>query len=110
MGRSKYFIFALLIWISGVSVSYGQQVCISQESANKCAELALNEKIMKEQVSILQTQLAERDKIIDELKIRVAVESQKAVDSQAETLRLTAVLEGLLKAYTKPKKWGIIVF
>ena len=54
--------------------------------------------------------LDNRDKIIEELKVKVAVESQKAVDAQAETLRITAVLEGLLKAYTKPKKWGIIVF
>lgn len=110
MGRSKYFIFALLIWAGSVASSYGQQVCISQETANKCAEAVATADAQAKEIEALRTALTNRDKIIEDLKVKVAVEAQRATDNEAQILRMTAVLEGLLKAYTKPKKWGIIVF
>lgn len=110
MGRSKYFIIAVLIWVGSVASAYGQQVCISQESANKCAEAVATADAQTKEIEALRNALANRDKIIEDLKIKMAVEAQRATDNEAQVLRMTAVLEGLLKAYTKPKKWGIIVF
>lgn len=99
------------LFVLGCSVvGYGQQICISQEAANKCAENTQMVEAQRQEIEALKTALANRDKIIEDLKIKVAVEAQKAVDNEKHIIRMTAVMEGLLKAYTKPKKWGIIVF
>lgn len=113
MKKIRFTVLALFVLIGGYVSTFGQEapkVCISQEAANKCAD---NVNVIAQQnaeIEALNIALANRDKIIEDLKVRLSAESQKAVDAQAENLRLTAVLEALLKAYTKPKKWGIIVF
>lgn len=104
------YVILMAFMVFGVSTVAGQQVCISQEAANKCAENVVTVETQVKEIEALKLALENRDKIIEELKIKVAVESQKAVSNEAQILRMTAVLEGLLKAYTKPKKWGIIVF
>lgn len=93
-----------------VSASAQQQVCISQEAANKCAELAENGKIQTDKIAVLEESLRGRDKMIDELKVRLAMETQRATDAEAHNMKLVALMEAVLKSYTKPKKWGIIVF
>lgn len=113
MRKIRFMVLALFVLIGGYVSTFGQEapkVCISQEAANKCADNVNVIVQQKAEIDAMQTALRNRDAIIEELKVKVAVESQKAVDAQAENLRLTAVLEALLKAYTKPKKWGIIVF
>ena len=105
--RSLIFAFILL---AGGTVAYGQQVCIDQATADKCYEAAERAKSQEATIAGLKESVAERDRIIEDLKIKLAIEGQKAVDYEKENLRLIAILEGLIKSYTKPKKWGIIVF
>lgn len=87
-----------------------QKICISQEAANKCADNVNVVEQQKAEIDALKTALVNRDKIIEDLKIKVATESQKAVDRDAENKKLIALFEAMMKSYTKPKKWGIIVF
>lgn len=113
MRMTRFLLVALFVLIGGYVSVFGQEapkVCISQESANRCADLAQNEQVQVQKIDLLEKAIRERDKIIEDLKIKLAMETQRATDSEANNLRLTAVMEGLLKAYTKPKKWGLIVF
>jgi len=105
----RYFALAFLL-LAGTTIGYGQQVCIDQDTANKCYEAAERAKAQEVTITGLKDAIAERDRIIEDLKIKLAIEGQKAVDYEKENLRLIAILEGLIKSYTKPKKWGIIVF
>jgi len=89
--------------ICSAMIANAQQVCISQESANKCAENV-------ERVKLLEDSITVRDKIIEELKISLAKEVQKTADQEASIIRLTALFDALIKSYTKPKKIGIINF
>lgn len=107
----KTVVMTALLFVGALTaVGQTEPICISQEAANKCAENVNVVAQQKAEIDAMKTALTNRDKIIEELKTKVAVESQRVVDAQAENLRLTAVMEALLKAYTKPKKWGIIVF
>lgn len=104
-------IFTSLLFMFGCAVgAHAQQVCISQEAANKCADAINVADQQKTEIEALKNALANRDKIIEELKVKLAVEAQKAVDNEKTVVRMTAILEAMLKSYTKPKKWGIIVF
>jgi hypothetical protein len=85
-------------------------VCVSQETADKCYNAIDTVKAQEKQIEALNKAIEERDSIIGDLKIKLAVESQKAVDKDAEVLRMLAIIESLMKSYTKPKKWGLIVF
>jgi hypothetical protein len=106
----KYLLtIAFCLTLFTVSVS-AQEVCISQEAANKCAELAESGKAQTDKIALLEEALRGRDKIIDELRIKFAMEGQRATDAEAHNMKLVALMEALLKSYTKPKKWGIIVF
>lgn len=105
----RYLILAL-IFFAGSSVAYGQQVCIDQATADKCYEAAQKAKAQEVTIAGLEAAIAERDRIIEDLKIKLAIEGQKAVDYEKENMRLIAILESFVKSYTKPKKWGIIVF
>lgn len=102
----------ILFLVFSTMIANAQQapVCISQESADKCYNAIETIETQKKQIDALNLAIVERDKIIEELKIKLAVESQKAVDKDAEVLRMLAIIESLMKSYTKPKKWGIIVF
>lgn len=79
------------------------QVCISQDAANKCSEAVDKVKALEQSVTV-------RDKLIEELKIELAKETQKAADREATIVRLTALFDSLIKSYTKPKKIGLINF
>jgi hypothetical protein len=106
----KKIVLLMALMVGSAYAQAEQPVCISQEAANKCADNVNVVAQQKAEIEALRTALGNRDKIIEDLKSRVAVESQRVVDSQAENLRLIALMEALLKSYTKPKKWGIIVF
>jgi hypothetical protein len=103
-------LFLAVIFFASVGFAHGQQVCIDQATADKCYEAAERAKSQEVTITGLRSSIEERDRIIEELKIKLAIEGQKAVDSDKENLRLIAIIESLLKSYTKPKKWGIIVF
>jgi hypothetical protein len=100
----KKTILALTLLLGSTAVGYGQQqVCISQETANTCAEAI-------DRVTALEDAIRERDRIIEGLKVEVARQTQKAVDYEATVVRMTGLLELMLKSYTKPKKFGLINF
>jgi uncharacterized coiled-coil protein SlyX len=100
----KKIIMVMALLLGSTAVSYGQQqVCISQEVANKCSESI-------DRVIALEDAVKERDRIIEGLKVEVAKQTQKAIDNEATVVRLTTLMEFLLKSYTKPKKFGIINF
>lgn len=101
----KLLLLTVVLLVLGVSAAAGQssQVCISQEAADKCAELADRDKASQEAI-------AARDKIIVDLKIELAKAVQKNSDQEAALVRLTALFEALIKSYTKPKKIGLINF
>jgi len=101
----KRLLVIIALTMAGALPAYTQtgQVCISQESANKCAMLS-------DKVEALENALTVRDKAIEELKIALAKETQRGVDQEAAIIRLTAIMDLLIKNYTKPKKFGIINF
>lgn len=111
MINAKHLVMSVLFLLVASAAAYGQeQICISQEAANKCADNVNVIAQQKAEIDALKTALINRDKIIEDLKVKVAVEAQKAVDNEKAIVRMTAILEAMLKSYTKPKKWGLIVF
>lgn len=107
----KILLFSLMFLGSALAINAQQApVCISQETADKCYNAIETVESQKKQIQALNTAIEERDKIIEDLKLKLAVESQKAVDKDAEVLRMLSIIESLMKSYTKPKKWGLIVF
>jgi len=110
--RSRLVIALFVFFVAGVVTSHAQsgQVCISQETADACANALDTVSVQTKEIEALKDALRNRDAIIEGLKIAVAVEAQKAVGNEAQVIRLTAILEAMMKSYTKPKKWGLIVF
>lgn len=92
-----------LFFMASCVYAQDQKICISQEAANKCAENV-------DKIQVLEDVLKERDKIIEDLRIRLAMETQRATDNEATVVRMTALLDVMMKSFTKPKKYGIIVF
>lgn len=112
MRKSRLIIALFVFFFAGVVTSHAQsgQVCISQETADACANALDTVTAQAKEIEALKDALRNRDKIIEELKIAVAVEAQKAASNEAQVIRITAILEAMMKSYTKPKKWGLIVF
>lgn len=112
MAKSRFLVILFVLLFAGVVTSNAQttQVCVSQETADKCSEAFDTVTAQQKEIEALKEALRNRDKIIEELKVAVAVEAQKAVSNEAQIVRLTAILEAMMKSYTKPKKWGLIVF
>lgn len=82
-------------------------VCITQADANKLFSLAQKGKSFDEYKTQAERDITERDKIIENLKINLATETQRGSDRDAEIVRLTAIIEFLLKN-GRVKKYGII--
>lgn len=88
-------------------------VCISQSDAQECARRALEAKALREEVAELKRAREADKQSIDELKKRITeltVEASNAITRDAEKektiVRLTAVIEFLLK-YPR-KKFSLI--
>lgn len=101
----KKLLLTVIFLLGCTAASHAQtgQVCISQEAADKCSEAV-------DRITALEDAIKVRDRLIEELKVEVAKQTQKAVDNEATVVRLTTLMEFLLKNYTKPKKFGIINF
>lgn len=101
--RNLILTIAIIVGSTAVAAAQTEQVCISQDTANKCADAI-------DRVAVLEDAVKVRDKAIEDLKVELARQTQKAVDNEATVIRLTTMMEFLLKAYTKPKKFGLINF
>lgn len=100
-------------------------VCLNQEQANKVRDNALELQAQKEKVSALEDALKEKDKSYLELKavkdanekdlreaihrteIELSLKTGQSIEQQASLVRMTAIIEFLLKN-GRVKKNGII--
>lgn len=64
--RLTSIIFILLVLVYGASAQ--DQVCISQEAANRCAELARTDKAKDEKIAALEAKIKAQDATIVELR------------------------------------------
>ena len=113
----------MLIIAGGVNA----QITISQDAANRAAELARENPVLKEKIAVLEAALKEKDKSIEELRAANAkniadlkaalheTENQLALKvgqltaTEAQMVRLTAIIDFMLKN-GRTKKIGLIVF
>lgn len=102
-------------------------VCLSQAAANAAATLARESAAKDEKLKVLETALADKDKIIAENKATAAKNEQdlkaalhktevdlslktgQIISCEANQTRQLAVIDVLLKT-VRPKKIGLIVF
>lgn len=105
-------LFLLLIFIIVFSFSARAQtaddkVCISQSAADECASCVLERKELRAYKEKADADILARDKIIEDLKIKLAMETQKSIDLQAEIVNQRAIIQYLLPMVRK-KKIGLI--
>lgn len=87
-----------------------EKVCISQDAAQECAACVRERKELRELAKANEEARAEDARIIKDLEIRLAAETQKNIDAEAERLRLMKIVEFLLVNGRKKQKFGLIVF
>jgi len=89
----KTIIFAIVFGFTALAVNAQQApVCISQETADKCYNAIDTLQAQQRQIDAMQVAIDGRDAIINDLKIKVAVQAQKAVEKDAEVLRMLAII------------------
>jgi hypothetical protein len=103
-------ILLILMCLGACNYAYAQatnpddeKVCISKEAAEKAVKAF-------DTVKAQEAQIAELKKIIDELKIKTAMLTQKEIDLEAEQKRNGAIIEYLLKNPRKVTKIGLLNF
>jgi len=87
-----------------------EKVCISQDAAQECAACLRERKELRDLAKANEEARAEDARIIKDLEIRLAAETQKNIDAEAERLRLMKIVEFLLVNGRKKQKFGLIVF
>lgn len=103
------FLFLLAFAFTASAQTDEKPVCVSQETANKLFELGTKGKAYDVLKEASDKAIDERDKIIEDLKIKLAQEVQKNIDNDAEKARLTAIIEVLVPQLRK-KCNGIVLF
>ncbi len=100
-------IFTFSVNAQTTTVNVNEKVCISRESANQIPIVLAERNALREQVTILK-EVKENDRsTVNDLKLKLAVETQRSIDKEAELVRMTAIIEFLLKN-GRVKKVGLI--
>lgn len=109
--------FAFWIGAGSVSTAYCQttnaaaadepKIYISQESADECARAVIERKELRALAFADKQLIRERDAIIEDLKVKLALSTGQLIGKDAEIARMTAIIEYLLKS-TRKKKIGLI--
>ena len=104
------------------------KVCISQEAANKCAELARTDKAKDEKIAALEAQVKARDTTIAELKeanaknvadlatalhkteLALATKTGEIIGCQAQNVEQRAIITALLPMVKKKRNAFITIF
>lgn len=103
-------ICAAMSYAQEVTPNPQPKVCISQEAANVAASNAVEVVQLRKLVEELKAGRGEDAKIIEDLKIRLAQETQKAIDLNSEKLTYLEVIKVLTANYKSRSKFGIINF
>lgn len=103
------------------------RICISQEAANRAAELARENPVLKEKIAVLEAALKAKDETIAELKatneknvadLKTALTKTETelsrvtgqlIATEAQMVRFTAIIDFMLKN-GRIKKFGVINF
>lgn len=100
-------IFTFAVNAQTTQINDDKVICISQESANLAAQAVTERNALREEVTVLKEAKDSERAINVDLKIRVATETQRSTDKEAENVRLVAIIEFLLKN-GRVKKVGLI--
>jgi septal ring factor EnvC (AmiA/AmiB activator) len=68
MNFTRLILILIVTLLCGFVVSAQDQICISQEAANKCAELARTDKAKDEKIAALEAKIKAHETTIAELK------------------------------------------
>ncbi len=110
----------------GVAMPTGT-VCLPQEAANRAAQLVREAAAKDEKIKVLESAIAETNKIVDTNKataakneadlraalhsteVQLAAKTGQLIGAEANSVRQLAIIDVLLKN-TRPKKIGLINF
>lgn len=91
-----------------------KKICISQEAANKCAEIAREKPALENKIKILEEALEKKDSSFEQLRqelvraqIELATKTGQLIATEAENVRMQKIIEALLPMLRK-KKIGLI--
>ena len=108
--RILLIIASLLILAVTASAQQEQKVCISQQAADECALAVIKKAEYKELVDVLKKGREEDAKIIEDLKIKLAMETQKTISLEAQLNYQMKIIDFLLTNGRKKIKVGLINF
>lgn len=104
-------IAALLICAVAASAQQEEpKVCISQVAANECAKAVVEARDYRELAESLRKGREEDARIIEELKIKLAMETQKTIGLEGQINYQMKIIDFLLVNGRKKIKVGLINF
>jgi hypothetical protein len=98
------------LWVSASAQEAPKPVCVSQETADRCADALDEVAALRLLVDELKKGRETDAKIIEELKQALALETGKVVGLESQNVQQRNIIEFLLKQGTVRKKFGLIVF
>ena len=98
------------LWVSASAQEAPKPVCISQETADKCASALDEVAALRLLVEELKKGRETDAKVIQDLKQALALETGKVIGLESQTVHQRNIIEFLLKQGTVRKKFGLIVF
>lgn len=101
---------ALILCAVAAHAQEEPKVCISQKAANECAKAVVEAKDYKDLSEALRKGREEDAKIIDDLKIKLAMETQKSISLEAQINYQMKIIDFLLTNGRKKIKIGLINF
>ena len=128
MNFIRFILILIVVLLIPYSAASQTDVCISQEAANKCAELARTDKAKDEKIAALEAQVKARDTAIAELKeanaknvadlataihkteLALATKTGEIIGCQAQNVEQRAIITALLPMVKKKRNAFITIF
>lgn len=108
--RTIMLVAALLVCAAVARSQEEPKVCISQGAANECARAVVDARNYKDLAESLKKGREEDARIIKDLEIKLAMETQKTSDLQAQLNYQLKIIEFLLANGRKKIKIGLFNF
>ena len=108
--RILLIIAAIAVCAITANAQQEQKVCISQQAADECALAVIKKAEYKELAEELKKGRAEDARIIEDLKVKLAMETQKTISLEAQLNYQMKIIDFLLTNGRKKIKVGLINF